>query len=134
MDSTSIDLRAAMRQKIRYLAERQSVISQNIANANTPDYKAQDLKAPSFSELVAPSGKGGVKLAVTSPKHIQLQTHNSLFKVVEDESAETSPDGNSVVLEEQMMHMAKTSLDYQTTVNLYQKMGKLIKEALGRGQ
>lgn len=134
MDSTSPDILAAMRERLRYLGQRQGVITKNIANANTPDYKAQDLKNPSFADLLAPSKANGVKLAVTSPKHIQPSMASGNYKMVESPADETSPDGNSVVLEEQMMQMAQNTMDYQATSNLYRKMGTLIKEALGRGQ
>ncbi len=134
MDSSSPNLLSAMRERIRFLGERQAVITQNIANANTPGFKAKDLATPSFNELLGGKKPGGVQLAVTSPKHFRPAMQTSSYQKFEVEANETAPDGNNVVLEEQMMDMAQISLDYQTTINLYQKMGGMIKLALGRGQ
>lgn len=135
MDSTSSPtLMTAMRERLRFLGERQAVISQNIANANTPGFKAKDVEAPSFGDLVKGTGKGGVSLAITSPKHIQSASSSTSYRMMEVATDETAPDGNNVVLEEQMMNMAQTNMDYQTTISLYQKMGRMIKEAIGKGQ
>ena len=46
---------------------------------------------------------------------------------------ETTPTGNSVVLEDQMVKVAETQMDYQTVTSLYAKSMGLFKIALGRG-
>lgn len=126
------DLLSAMRERLRYLGERQNVISQNVANANTPGYKAQDLDAPDFNAMVK-DASGDLQMAVTSAKHIRPEVASGHYRLVKSDSAyETAPDGNNVVLEEQMAKMAKTNMDYQETLNLYKKMNSMIKMALGR--
>ncbi len=134
MDSTSPNLLTAMRERLRYLGERQAVISQNLANANTPGFKAKDVAAPNFSELLAVKNTSGVELATTTPQHFRSSNQSTHYKLMEVETTETAPDGNNVILEEQMMNMAKINMDYQATINLYKKMGSLIKIAIGRGQ
>jgi hypothetical protein len=57
---------AALKLKMKYLAQNQAVISKNLANANTPGYKAIELKEPQYNV-----GKAqGIGLATTSPMHI----------------------------------------------------------------
>lgn len=46
---------------------------------------------------------------------------------------ETAPDGNNVVLEDQMMRMSQSSMDYQTITNLYKKQVAMIKSAIRSG-
>jgi len=45
---------------------------------------------------------------------------------------EVAPDGNSVVIEEQMVKVAETQMDYQLVTNLYRKHVDMIKTAIGR--
>ena len=51
---SGIDLFQVAGDRMRYLTERQTLIARNIANADTPGYKAQDL-AP-FTPVPAPGG------------------------------------------------------------------------------
>ena len=52
-----------------WLAQRQSVISSNIANANTPGYKAKDVE--SFDDAMSKS----VPMAATDPQHLAIGRH-----------------------------------------------------------
>ncbi|MBT7747468.1 MAG: flagellar basal-body rod protein FlgB, partial [Alphaproteobacteria bacterium] len=47
---------------------------------------------------------------------------------------ETSPDGNSVVLEQQLMKVTETKMDYELMTNLYRKHMGMLRTALGRGK
>jgi len=50
---------------------------------------------------------------------------------VEADSFETSPTGNKVVLEEQVLELTKTGMEYQETTNIYRKMLEMIKTSIG---
>ena len=52
MTIENIGLFQAMSAKMNYLAERQKVISQNVANADTPGYTSQDLKKVDFGKII----------------------------------------------------------------------------------
>ena len=52
MTIENISLFQAMNAKMGYLAERQKIISQNVANADTPGYMSQDLRKVDFSKMV----------------------------------------------------------------------------------
>ena len=59
--------------KMGWLSERQGVLAQNIANADTPDYRAKDLKAPSFSKIISngnPNPNHNVKMVQTAKGHM----------------------------------------------------------------
>ena len=49
---------SGIRAEMKHLADRQRVISQNIANSETPGFKARDVAAPNFSALLAAQGGG----------------------------------------------------------------------------
>ena len=68
MDISGIPLFAMLRQRLGYLGERQRVIAQNVANADTPGYAPRDLKAFAFSaQLQSQAGLAMMQPAQTAP-------------------------------------------------------------------
>jgi len=131
MDFSKLALFSAMSKRMNWLSERQQVLAQNIANADTPGYGAQDLKEPQFGELLR--GAGG-RLAMVTTSSAHLGGANSAKPVMERSAdSEKKASGNSVVLEDQMIKVSKTAMDFQLTTNLYRKHLGMIKTALGRG-
>ncbi len=126
MAVTDLPLFSMLKTRMRWLEERQKLLAENVANANTPNYRARDLKQLDFrSELEASLAPASSGLAVTQPGHIAGSTGTRGF--------ETSPSQNSVVLEDEMMKVAQTQLDHQTAISLYQRGIGMIKTALGKG-
>jgi flagellar basal-body rod protein FlgB len=124
---------------MHYLAARQQVISQNIANSETPGFKAQDMEAPDFSSLLERSGKGPhvarPRVNVTSGMVALGVTPTANGHVIADsDTSETKPDGNNVTLEDQLLRMGEVRTDFTTMTNLYRKQLGLIKTALGTGR
>lgn len=127
-----------MKQRLHWLTARQQVLAQNVANADTPGYEARDLKELDFGAMVKRSGPVLAAVA-TQAGHIGSPAGGGMRpaqatggEVVRKPDFETSPSGNSVVLEEQMIKVAETQMDYQTVTGLYSKSLGLIKIALGR--
>lgn len=130
MDFSKIPLFSAMTRRMTWLGQRQQVLAQNIANADTIGYGAQDLKEPVFNDLLR-GVRSGVTLATTAPRHIPGA--GAAAPVVERApDSERTTSGNSVVLEDQMMKVSKTAMDFQLTTNLYRKHLAMIKTVLGR--
>ena len=131
MDFSKIKLFSMMKTRMGYLGERQDVLSQNIANVDTPRYKPKDLKPLDF-ENMAMTEAHRLKLRATSPGHNQPKEHPVDFRVERQKKTyEMTPMKNEVVIEEQMMKMAETKMQYETTTNLYKKMSELFKTAIG---
>lgn len=124
-------------QKMDYLTQRQGVIAQNIAQANTPGYKPKDVI--SFEEVLQKTGSSmstGFKLTATSPMHMGGSSGGSkglVRTVKESDVYEVKPSGNAVVLEQQVSQMSDTTTQYQIMTSLYKKTMGLLKTALGRG-
>ena len=127
----SIPMLSALRAKMSWLTQRQDVISENVANANTPGYRAKDVKELSFRELMQ-SGSGVPTSGRTQPGHMDMTSSNSRgADVVELETSwEASPDGNSVVLEDQMMQVSLNQMEYQSAINLYRKSLDILRTAI----
>ncbi len=132
MDLSKIPIFEAMTRRMAWLGERQSVIAQNVANADTPGFIAKDVKPLDFSKLVhGVSQKLGI--ATTQPGHIVPVSSAGSFQEVAQKGGERAPNGNSVQLEEQMMKISETANDYALTTSLYRNQLGLLKLVLGRG-
>jgi len=131
MDLSSIPLFKAMKGRMAWLSERQQVLAQNVANADTPSYRAHDLKPVSFRELVG-GGAGHVPLATTQVNHLAAAGAATPFRPEVDRNAELSPSGNGVSIEEQMLKVAGTANDFQLTTSLYRSHVAMLKLVLGR--
>lgn len=123
--------------KLAYATQRQGVLANNIANANTPGYKSFDVKAPDFKALMqedAPINKAG-DLELTNAKHIPLQSMDGVSAKADiDKTAyEVSPDGNSVDVEEQMMKASRNNTEASIVTSLYAKQLAFLKMAVGGG-
>jgi flagellar basal-body rod protein FlgB len=121
--------------RMSWLAQRQVILGQNLANADTPDYRPKDLREADFARLAESyAGRASrITIARTAPGHLDGDPVLRLeLAGREAESAyETAPDGNAVILEEQMAKATATALDYQLTSNLYRKYLGMIRLALG---
>jgi len=86
-------------QQARWLSVRQSAVSGNIANVNTPAYRAVDVE-PFQSVLENKT----VVLATTQPGHFGVGAAKAAFSVKEIEKQDTNlPSKNSVVLEDELI-------------------------------
>jgi flagellar basal-body rod protein FlgB len=139
MDISQIPLFAMLRSRMGYLSDRQKVIAANIANSDTPRYAPHDLKPFSFQAQVQAQAQSAASgMAVTQPGHM-LAPHAGkpgAAKPVTNKDSETTLDGNSVVLEEEMIKMSDARSDYDAAVGMYQKSLSLIALAIrapGRG-
>jgi flagellar basal-body rod protein FlgB len=133
MDFSNLDVFKAISTRMRWLNERQTVIAQNVANADTPGYKPLDLKELSFRQHVS-RALPHLEMAATEGSHIQAPPigGRTEFDARAKRDYETTPVGNAVVLEEQMMKSAQNQADYDMMSNLYKKQVGLVKLALGK--
>ena len=138
MRADDLPLFTMLKGRLGHLTQRQRVIGQNVANADTPGYAAQDVRAFSFADAVkAQRGGGGVAAARTNAAHLAAPSSapNGAAAVWTSHltpDSETTLDGNSVVLEEQMIKMAEARADYDAAVRFYQKSMGMIRMASRR--
>lgn len=137
MKLDEIPLFSMLRGRLGYLAERQKVIAQNVANADTVRYVGQDLKPFSFeAKLQMQQAQGAPPMAVTQAGHMSPKTERrSAYKSVKTPGTETTLNGNSVVLEEEMIKMADARMNYDAAITFYQKslnILRLAKKSPGR--
>ena len=127
-------------QAMRHLSDRQSVTAQNIANSETPGYRARDVEAPDFSDLVEAVGAGTGAPAVKRPR-VQLTSGMTALGasapsgshiILDRNVSETKPNGNNVTVEDQLLRMGQVQADFTAMTGLYRKQMGLLRAALGR--
>lgn len=131
MDLPEVPLFAMLRERMNWLHQRQDVLSENVANADTPGYVAQDLKPLDFEDALGQTANGPA-LATTNARHIALApSHMNKFEDQAAPDQESSPNGNSVALEAEMVKVSETQAQFQAAANLYAKAMTMMKEAIG---
>jgi flagellar basal-body rod protein FlgB len=117
--------------RMEWLGQRQKVLAQNIANADTPEYVPHDLKPQEFRRMVERRAGASLMPTATHAGHIQTSSLKADARSVEQRDRyETAPSGNAVVLEEQLIKVAQTQSDYNAITNLYKKQVAMVKMAL----
>ncbi len=144
MNITDIPLFSMLKGRLGYLSDRQNVIAENIANANTPGFVARDVRPFSFDAHMQGAGGAGAggQLAVAGPvmtrsNHmagtpIRSTNDQQYAKAVKAGDSETTLDGNAVVLEDQMMKLTETRMEYDAAISFYQKSMGLLRMAARR--
>ena len=132
MSLTDIPLLNQIKGRMTWLGDRQRVIAQNVANSDTPGYVARDLKVPPSFEKVLGQGNQGTRMMATNAMHYSPPSPKGRFDAVRTPDSETTLDGNSVVVEEQMLKMAESRMAYDTAISFYTKSMQMIRLAAKR--
>lgn len=135
MGTTDAPLFQLLSARMGWLSQRQAVLAQNIANADTPDYRPRDLREKDFLRLAQGYAGRPTRIAVAKTDQGHLAGKGSarigLAGAEQRLPYEISPDGNAVILEEQTAKAGQTALDHQLASNVYKKYIGMIKTALG---
>lgn len=139
MSMLNIPLFDALGAKMSYLDRKNTVIAENIANADMPGYRAKELSTVDFGRVLDKViQQDGVKVApvsmmTTNPKHLPLPGVNQDAKTVQSRMTyEVAPNNNAVIIEEQMVKANETQMDYNLMTNLMRKNISMYYTALGR--
>lgn len=123
---------AALRDKMQWHQSRQSLLAENVANAETPGYRGRDLSPYSFESHVQRAGTA-VATRATNPKHFAVGGSSvDSFGARRLNSFEITPEGNGITLEEEMMKITTNQMDYQAATTLYTRSMRLVRIALGK--
>jgi flagellar basal-body rod protein FlgB len=128
MDSSRIGLFDLAEKRLTWAAARQTVLASNIANANTPGYKARDVE--SFQSMLA--GYGGLAPVQTQPMHLSGTIPTSSVGQVTGQPSVRSIDGNGVTLDQQLTKVADTETTESMVTTIWKKYMSFFSMALGR--
>ena len=134
MNLPSIPLLDVLRARMSWLNERQGVLAQNVANADTPGYVRQDIKPLDFAKVLENATSPtafSTGLATTDPHHIALPDTPASGGLNKDDLQDTPSNGEAVSSEEEMIKVADTQAQYQAAANLYSKAVDMMRTAIG---
>jgi flagellar basal-body rod protein FlgB len=131
----NIPLLSMLKSQFGYLNQQQRGIAVNVANSDTPGFVPTDLKPFNYSvpsKAIAPGGTLSLAPVQTDAAHLAgpEAAKGKVWQTQSSPDSEARLDGNQVVLEEQMMKLAKARGDYESAVSIYQKSISLIQLAL----
>ena len=121
------DVFALASRQASWLLARQAAVAQNVANANTPGYKATDM-APFEANLQ----QSALQLAVTSPGHMSLGGDPAAQAAADKTAAddgETAYSGNNVSLEQEMMKAGEVARAYSLNTAVVKSFNSMILQA-----
>ncbi len=115
----------------RHATARHRVVAENVANADTPEFRARDVKP--FSEYV----KDPFTAKATRPGHAGFAPLSQAGKRPEltfDAETSTSGNGNSVSLEAEMLKGAAAKSQHAMAMTIYGKAHDMLRLGLGRAR
>jgi flagellar basal-body rod protein FlgB len=118
---------ALAERRLGWLEQRQRVLAQNIANADTPHYRARDLAA--FDRLLRAAAP---PLARTEAGHLQPAGGGGPRPRADRAATERTPNGNAVALDEQALKIADTDSAHALATGLHRRYLGMFRTALGR--
>jgi flagellar basal-body rod protein FlgB len=131
MAISELPIFSMLRTKMHWHQERQRLLAENVANADTPNFRPRDLVQPGFDKPTPAAMAVG--LTRTDPGHIVgMGLTPEKFRSARPGGFETRPAGNAVTLEDEMLKVASNQMDYQQASTLYSKSLSLVKTALGK--
>ena len=125
MDWSQIDLFGLAEKRLAWAEHRQSLLAQNIANADTPGWRTRDLKP--FDALISGAALAPAR---TSPMHLASTADEG--STAARQASERAPDGNAVALDTELAKVADTESTHQLVTELYRKYQGMFRTAVGR--
>ena len=131
MRPDEIGILNTLRDVLGFHNARQRVIAENVANANTPGYTPQDISQGQFERVLAGQARSASGLRVTDPRHFGGTDPGVAGQLRPERTpdSETTANGNSVVIEEQMVRANENRMRFETALSLYQKSLNLMRLA-----
>ncbi len=117
------------------MSDRHKLLSSNIANQDTPHYKARDINF--MDELRTAQGSGGLQeISRTNPMHINGNTgsNSSGATVINRPESNSGYDDNSVNVELEMANMAQNSILYNASAQVISTKFRMIANAIREGR
>ncbi|GAB1582978.1 flagellar basal body rod protein FlgB [Phyllobacterium phragmitis] len=106
----------------QWLSVKEAAISSNVANANTPGFKARDVDP--FSDVLE---KTQLSMAATDPHHLEVDaTGITAIQMRQRDVAETTHSGNTVSLEQEMMKAGEVNRDFSLNTSIVKAFHRMM--------
>ena len=114
-----------------HAASRMGLIARNVAQADTPGYKAMDL--PDFAQVYQAGPPDGMRdgMRATRPGHL-LSAPSTAQAIAQPAAGEAQPNGNTVSLEREMVKSASVRQEHDMALAVYSHARDILRASLGR--
>ena len=127
MPVTELPYFQMVRSKMGWHQSRQSLLAENVANADTTGYEARDLAPATFRKLMDAAQTRSVVPDRTHLAHISTKPMKLSHRPERMDDFEVRPRGNAVVLEEEMMKVTENQMDFESASLVYKRALGLMK-------
>lgn len=110
-----------LNEELKYLAEREMIISKNLANIDTPGFKPQDIKKQPKRETI--------QLSVTHPAHMRVN-QNLEYDLIQGDIVEIKPNGNAVTAEHELAKKNENQIQFNKTSNIVSTIKNMTRSAI----
>lgn len=131
MAANDLPLVSMLKTRMHWHQTRQKLLAENVSNADTPGFQPKDLKAPVF-QADGTARPTFVAIERTDPKHMGLTGMRGGGDPTGARRFETTPSGNAVSLEDEMLKASQNQGDFQLAASLYQKSLQMLRIATGK--
>ena len=112
-------------------AYRQEVLASNIANADTPNFKARDFDFTSaLKEAVAGRSNGALNLATTNARHLPGTADAAPARLLYRTTVQPSVDGNTVDMDVERGQFSENAMQYEASLTFITSQIKLLQAAV----
>ncbi len=125
MPLSRLSIFALADRRLAWVGQRQAVLAENIAHADTPGWRARDLRP--FADLLA---RPAIGLLRTDPRHLPDPAAARAGTTILP--GEAAPDGNTVQIDQQMAKLADTETTQRLVTGLYTSWMSMARTAIGR--
>lgn len=122
-------LLATLRRHLSASVAKQSVAASNLANLDTPGYRA---KEAAFDTTLQDQIAAGVRMASTDPHHVKGLEPTAPVKEVD--GLESRRDGNNVQLDRELLEMTRASGEFQRAQTALAAKFRLVRYAINEGK
>jgi flagellar basal-body rod protein FlgB len=133
--TTDAAITAALGRQMTRAVQRQAVAAGNLANLDTPGYRAKDVR---FGDLLDGELGGGASLAATNPRHIgaasATATDGGAPETVDAPGLAPRRDGNTVQLDRELLNMTKAAGDFSAAQTVLAAKFRLVRYAINEGR
>lgn len=118
-------------QALNLRAQRQQVLAANIANADTPNYKARDFDfSTALREAVAGRNTGNLSLATTSSAHLSGGGNAGQVRLQYRGEVQSSVDGNTVNMDVERAQFSENAVQYEAGITFIGSQIKALMTAI----
>mgnify|MGYP000882794981 FL=1 len=122
-------------QALSLRAYRQQVIAANIANSDTPNYKARDIDfSAALKNAVAGRGGAGLEMTRTSGRHLGVGGDAGPAPLLFRKETQPSADGNTVNMDVERSQFSENSIQYEAGVAFITHQLRMMTAAVAPGQ